>query len=66
MKTTKHKMIGLKKLRKARKLSQSDLAEIMGLRQCQVSQMESGLADPKLSLLIRLAGFFGVKIDDLI
>lgn len=49
----------VKKLRKARKLSQQGLAEVLGLTQTAISGIESGLRGTTIEKLILLAQFFG-------
>ncbi len=40
--------------RKERRITQHDMAEITGIRQSRISQIETGQVDPKLSELIRI------------
>ena len=53
----------VKKLRKARKLSQQGLAEVLGLTQTAISGIESGLRGTTIEKLILLAQFFEVSTD---
>jgi transcriptional regulator with XRE-family HTH domain len=56
----------LKELRKAKDLSQMDLARASGLSLSIITQLEQGRAsDPKLSTLKALAGALGCTLDDL-
>lgn len=56
----------VKKLRKARKLSQQELAEVLGLTQTTISGIESGLRTTTIEKLILLAKFFEVSTDYLL
>ena len=56
----------VKKLRKAKKLSQQELAEELGLTQTSISGIESGLRTTTIEKLILLAQFFGVSTDYLL
>lgn len=56
----------VKKLRKARKLSQQGLAEVLGLTQTAISGIESGLRTTTIEKLILLALFFEVSTDYLL
>ena len=56
----------VKKLRKARKLSQQGLAEVLGLTQTAISGIESGLRGTTIEKLILLAQFFEVSTDYLL
>ena len=56
----------VKKLRKARKLSQQGLAEVLGLTQTAIRGIESGLRGTTIEKLILLAQFFEVSTDYLL
>jgi transcriptional regulator with XRE-family HTH domain len=56
----------VKKLRKAQKLSQQELAEVLGLTQTTISGIESGLRTTTIEKLILLAKFFDVSTDYLL
>lgn len=56
----------LKELRKARNLTQEQLAEKFGVTQRSVSRWENGKNLPDISLLIELADFYDVDIRELI
>ena len=56
----------VKKLRKARKLSQQGLAEVLGLTQTAISGIESGLRGTTIEKLLLLAQFFEVSTDYLL
>lgn len=53
-------------LRKKNKLSQKDLADAMGLPRTTLGDYERGKTEPNLNMLIQLAEYFDVTIDDLI
>lgn len=52
-------------LRKARNITQAQLAEYLFLVPQTVSKWEAGNGTPDISLLPRIADFFGVSLDDL-
>lgn len=58
-------MVGkkLQELRKARQLTQQQLAERMGVTRATVSNYEVGRRTPHLSELKRFAEFYGVGLD---
>ncbi len=51
-------------LRKARRLSQSELAEAVGVTRQTIISLESGRYNASLRLAWRLARYFGVAIED--
>lgn len=53
-------------LRKARKMTQDELADEMGVSSQAVSKWENDLSIPDLPIIIQLAEFFHVTIDDLV
>lgn len=53
-------------LRKKRKITQEQLAEFCGVTKASVSKWETRQSIPDIMLLPRLAGFFGITIDELI
>ena len=55
----------IKKLRKARQISQESLANALGVTFQAVSKWETGNTAPDLALIPPLASFFGVSIDEL-
>jgi transcriptional regulator with XRE-family HTH domain len=55
----------LKYLRRLKNLTQAQLAERVGLSVNYVSQIETGVANPKVKTLFRLAQGLGVEIKDL-
>ena len=52
-------------LRERRAWSQEDLAEAAGLHRTYVSQLERGLRNPTLDVMVRLASAFDVELRDL-
>lgn len=59
-------MLNLKNLRKQRKLTQSDLAEIIGVSQVTMGRYETGEREMPYETLFQLADFFGVTIDEIL
>ena len=55
----------IKKLRKAKQISQESLANVLGVTFQAVSKWETGSTTPDLALIPPLASFFGVSIDEL-
>lgn len=53
----------LKKLREERKLTQKELAEILGTSRSYYSKCEKGGRTVKFSMMIKLAKFYNVSID---
>lgn len=53
-------------LRLEKDWSQSELARRVGTRQANISRIESGLANPTVKFLQRLAQAFGVEVKDLL
>lgn len=56
----------LKKLRKAKKLTQKQVAESIGSNQKQYQHWEAGRAEPRFDKIQRLAYVFGVGIEWLV
>lgn len=52
-----HKIIGnrVRYLRQKQKISQADLAELIGMQQAYISRLERGLENPSLKSLSRIA-----------
>lgn len=59
-------MLKLKDLRKQRKLSQAELAEMIGVTQVTMGRYESGEREMPYQTLFQLSDFFGVSIDELL
>ena len=56
----------LKKLRNSKKIMQSTLAEYCKVSVRQIIRYEQGVSEPTLSVLISLADFFNVSLDELV
>lgn len=53
----------IKKARKAKKLSQFELAELTGIDEKQIYRIESGLSSPKLENFLKISDILELKID---
>ena len=53
----------IKKARKAHKLSQFELAEMIGIDEKQIYRIESGLSSPKLENFIKIADILSLNIN---
>lgn len=60
--TVRQIALQLRDLRKARAISQRELAERIGLTQTQISRFEAGRADLRLSSLVELGRGLGVEV----
>ena len=56
----------IRKLRKERKMTQEQLAEVLGVTVGAVYKWESGLSVPELTLIVKMADFFDVSVDMLL
>lgn len=56
----------LRNLRKKRKMTQENLAEIFHISQTSVSKYERGEAFPDLETVVKMADYFGVSVDEFI
>ena len=56
----------LKSLRTQKQLKQSELAEIIGVRNTAVSMMERGERGPSVEVICALADYFDVSLDYLV
>lgn len=56
----------LKKLRKAKGITQEQLAEQLNVTRQAVSSWENGINQPDVETLTRLAEYFGVTVEELI
>ncbi|MGN0405221.1 MAG: helix-turn-helix domain-containing protein [Bariatricus sp.] len=56
----------LKRLRKSQGYTQADVAEIIGVSRQTFSNYERGLREPALKVLVTLANFYGVSLDELV
>ena len=61
-------MIGerLKKLRKERKITQDDLAELIGVQKTAVSQYETNKNDPSDKIKVNIAKHLNISLDYLL
>ena len=59
-------IIILKSLRKQKKLTQRNIAEIFHISQTSVSKYEREEAVPDLELIVKMADFFGVSLDEFV
>lgn len=59
-------MLKLKELRKKKKLTQADLAEVIGVSQVTMGRYETGEREMPYETLFQLADFFGVSIDEML
>lgn len=58
-------MNGIERQRKKNNITQSKLAQMLGVSQANISQWEKGEALPRADKLPQLAEILGCKIDDL-
>lgn len=56
----------LKRLRKEKRMSQSQLAELVDMSQATVASWEIGTRNPDASMILRLAELLGVTTDELL
>lgn len=56
----------LRQLRKAKGMTQTELAQLMGLTQQAIGKWENGAASPDPATLVKLAAIFGVSVDALL
>ena len=56
----------LKELRQERNLSQTALAQIIGVSQKAIDYWERGINEPKATYIIRLADYFDISSDYLL
>ena len=56
----------LQEIRKSEKITQMQLADIIGVKANTISQYESGIREPNIRTLIDLADLFDVSVDYLI
>ncbi|MFS0727068.1 helix-turn-helix domain-containing protein [Paenibacillus sp. 1P07SE] len=61
-------MIGerIRELRKARGMTQKDLALILNSAKSTISQYENNINEPDLETVMKIADCFGVSVDDLL
>ena len=56
----------LKILRKKNRITQRDLANALHISQTSVSKYERGESEPDLEMVIKMADFFEVSIDEFV
>lgn len=56
----------LKELRKKRGYTQSELADILNIKRATIAKWETGMTEPRIEKLIKLACIFDVSIDYLL
>ena len=56
----------LKILRKKNRITQRELANALHISQTSVSKYERGESEPDLAMVIEMADFFGVTVDEFI
>lgn len=56
----------LRLLRRAQKLTQSQLAEYLGVDQRTISAWEKGICEPNFSCIVKLCELFGENLDGLL
>ena len=59
-------MVGLREIRKKKKLNQQRVALDLNITREALSHYENGRRDPSLAMLVRLSEYFNVSIDYLI
>ncbi len=56
----------IKKLRRSKGITQEQLAEVLNVTNAAVSKWERGGSLPDITLLLPLAEYFGVSVDELL
>ena len=56
----------MRELRKEKNVSQSQLAEALGVNQKTISSYERNYYEPPQEILVKIAEFFGVSVDYLL
>ena len=56
----------IKKYRELNKMTQKDIAEILGVEPATISKYEAGTIEPSIESLKRLAETFNITVDELI
>ena len=54
----------LKELRKSKNIRQQDLADATGYNRRTISRIERNEADPSAEVMLRMAAYFGVLVED--
>lgn len=58
--------MNIKKMREKRNLTQKQLAELLGVKQSNISRWEAGTYQPNATTLKKMADALNCRIDDLI
>ena len=56
----------IKQYREERKMTQKDIAEILEVEAATISKYESGMIEPNIESLKRLASTFNITVDELV
>ena len=56
----------LKALRKAKKMTQGQVADALGLQRSTYTKYETGRSEPTLNTVCKLAALFSVTVDELL
>ncbi|MDP3093868.1 MAG: helix-turn-helix transcriptional regulator [bacterium] len=56
----------IREIRLKKKMSQGDVAEILGVHRTYISSMERGLRNPSLLTIKKFAQAFGIKTKDML
>ncbi len=56
----------LKHLRKQKGVNQDELAEVLGVKRPTIGNWETGSREPNINMLVRIAGYFNVTLDELV
>ncbi len=56
----------LQRERKARNISQGELAKAIGVSQAAIHYFETDRNEPRISIVERMADFYGITVDELI
>lgn len=55
----------MKKVRKALKLTQSDLAEYTGIQRSRICEYEKGVSTPRLDEMVNICSVMGIRVKDM-
>ena len=59
-------MSKIEKFRREAKITQAELATLLGVTQSAISQWESGTTQPEVGKLIKMSEIFGCTVDELV
>ena len=57
---------GLYMLRTGKGISQKELADTLGVAQSSINYWEKGQRDPSISIVEKIADYFGISVDEMI